>query len=83
MSLWEEMGFQKESESGYGGGVLNVLRERVPEEGGCMTEGSWSHGGEVSRGEEEDLIEGFSTFKIYLKSYYKSYYIYINQVLVH
>lgn len=40
MSLWEEMGFQKESESGYGGGVLNVLRERVPEEGGCMTEGS-------------------------------------------
>lgn len=40
MSLWEEMGFQKESESGYGGGVLNVLRERVQEEGGCMTEGS-------------------------------------------
>lgn len=26
---------------------------RVPEEGGCMTEGSWSHGGEVSRGENK------------------------------
>lgn len=49
INLSEEMGFQKIFESAYGSGVLNVLRERIPEGGGCTPEGSSSHGGFVSR----------------------------------